>query len=318
MLKRLLVLSTIAWAPPAHAQHAAEAERLFLDARTLLEAGRTAEACELFDASYRLDPNVSTLMNQANCRESNGQLATAWAHYVAVANRTSRADKATLHARSTSQAAALERRLSYLIVNVPDTSRIDGLVVTRDGVVLDPGAWNRSLPVDGGTYVISGKAPGYESWSTTVTIAAESERKSVDVPRFHAMPAQVEPPPPARAENVDMPEDGTPSHATGGGWQRRTAIGLAAGGGVALLGALLLDASARSRYEAAKHEPDRQRRILYETAVARRYGAQVVVGLGAACVATGAVMWLLERRRPPRVVATIGSDGLALSWSGGF
>ena len=320
MLKRFLILAAIAWSPAASAQNPAEAEQLFQEGRRLLDAGRVAEACNVFDASYRLDPNVSTLVNLATCRERNGQLATAWAHFVAVANQTaSRRDRAAVHARSTAQATAIEPRLSYLIVNVPDTSRVDGLVVTRDGVVLEPGAWNRSLPVDGGTYVIAGKAPGHEAWSTKVVVGRESDRKSVDVPRFHELAVTVE----ANAVKLDEERDDDelpPPLETGGpGGKRRAAIGVAAAGGLALVGAVLLDGSARSRYEDATREPDPvHQQSLYDSAVTRRHGAQVVAGVGIGCVATGVVLWMLDRRRAPSVVASIGADGAVVSWSGGF
>ena len=93
-----------------------------------------------------------------------------------------------MHERARERATALEPRLSYLIINVPDASRIEGLVVARNGSAVDPASWNRALPVDGGTYVVSGKAPGHEAWSTTVVVTGESDRKSVDVPRFHPLP----------------------------------------------------------------------------------------------------------------------------------
>src|SRR3954471_12747617 len=57
----------------------AQAETLFRQGKDLMAHGRVAEACAAFDASQKLDPTIATLLNQASCREKNGQLATAWA-----------------------------------------------------------------------------------------------------------------------------------------------------------------------------------------------------------------------------------------------
>src|SRR5436190_11289267 len=66
----------------------AQAEVLFRQGKTLFAAGKFAEACAAFDASERLEPDVSTVMNQANCREKNGQLATAWGEFLDAERQT--------------------------------------------------------------------------------------------------------------------------------------------------------------------------------------------------------------------------------------
>src|SRR5262249_6041948 len=63
----------------AHAQPAgAQAETLFRQGKDLMAKGKIAEACAAFDASQKLEPTISALLNLAACREKNGQLATAW------------------------------------------------------------------------------------------------------------------------------------------------------------------------------------------------------------------------------------------------
>src|SRR5512147_2936876 len=81
----------------AHAQSStAQAETLFRQGKDLIAHGKIAEACAAFDASQKLDPTIATLLNQAACREKNGQLATAWGLFLD-AERQSRAaaDEAT-------------------------------------------------------------------------------------------------------------------------------------------------------------------------------------------------------------------------------
>src|ERR1700733_8879705 len=64
-----------ALAAPARAQ-SAEADVLFREGKQLLKAGNIAEACDKLDASDRLESSVGTLLNLADCREKNHQLAT--------------------------------------------------------------------------------------------------------------------------------------------------------------------------------------------------------------------------------------------------
>src|SRR6185369_12730876 len=164
--RKLIVVAAfaIAAAPRlADAQSStAQAETLFRQGKDLMAHGRIAEACAAFDASQKLDPTIATLLNQAACREKNGQLATAWGLFLD-AERQSRVagDEATrqLHQVATDHAAKLEPRLSTLTITVPVENRVGGLEILRNNELVDPGAWNKALPVDGGSYQITARAP---------------------------------------------------------------------------------------------------------------------------------------------------------------
>lgn len=300
--------AVVALATPtaAVAQSSAEAESLFREGRALVKAGRLAEACAAFDASQRLEPTLPTLLNLADCRERNQQLASAWGHFLVAAQQT-RGDRAqaAAHATAKQRAAALEPRLSYLVVAVPDDSRVDGLVVSRNGVEIDVGMWNRSLPVDGGDYVVEGKAPGHEPWSTRVTVAVERDRRSVEVPRFKALPplapaapAVAAPAPAYTADDATGDAVMRPPMLTRRRW---IAIGVAggaaalAGAGIGLgLHALDLDRDAVDRCGdgcasevAAASEVRRSRARRYALAANVSYGAASAAAVGAV------VLWLL-------------------------
>jgi hypothetical protein len=169
---------------PARAQ-SVEAEALFREGKRLMKDGQTAQACDKFEASNRLESSVGTLLNLADCREKNHQLATAWATFLkasAAAKQAGNDPKREAEARR--RASALEARLAYLTISVPDASRVEGLVVKRNGAPVDPALWNQGVPVDAGEYEISGQAPGHEPWSTKVQITADGQKISVEVPRF--------------------------------------------------------------------------------------------------------------------------------------
>ena len=72
-----------------------------------------------------------------------------------------------------------------------------GLVIVRNGVVVDPSTWNRGIPVDGGHYVVDAKAPGHQPWSGAIDVGPERHDQRIAVARLAAV--MVAPP---------MPTDG--------------------------------------------------------------------------------------------------------------
>ena len=262
----------------------AQAEQLFRGGKNLMAEGRIAEACVAFDGSYRKSPAISTLLNLADCREKNRQLATAWGLFLE-AERTTRNDptQAAFTQTARDRAKRLELRLSYLVINVPDESRVEGLTVTRNGTEVDRAEWNRKIPVDGGTYTVEGKAPAHEPWSAQVRVAAELDTQSVDVPHFKTTPATATP---------DQPPPAAPPASAWTG-KRKAALAIGGVGVAAGVGALLLELSARGIYDDAKAAPDHAQQIdLTDQANQRRLYAQIAGGVAVAAVGTAAVLWI--------------------------
>jgi hypothetical protein len=277
----LVSMTATTSAQPAGAQ----AEVLFRHGRELLDAGKIAEACAAFQESQKLEPAVTTLVNLAGCREQNHELATAWGLFLDAERQTrGSSDPASQQLLDIAQAkaAALEPRVSKLMVNVPDKSRVQGLEIKRDAQPIEPVMWNRALPIDGGTYTIEAHAPGSETWSTKITVGAEADTKTVDVPDLASLPRDltVKAPPP-----VVEPEQ--PSHV---------AAFVVGGGAVAALGgALAFDLWAHSTWDDAKAEmTDQARRdSLYSSANTKYYVAQGLTVAGIA--AAGVAVWLYVR-----------------------
>lgn len=286
----------------ASAQANPRAEALFRSGKQLMGEGKLAEACTAFEGSERLEHSVATVLSLADCREKSGQFATAWALFLQAESQTREdAAKATLNRTAKQRAKTLESKLSYLTINVPDESRVADLVITRDNTPVDLAEWNRAIPIDGGSHVISGTAPGHETWSTTVSIAPQMERKAVEVPRFKALPelvnkpdpvATVAPPPAPR-----VPAPPAPSPITR---QRMIALGLVGLGVVAGGTGAYFGLDARSlRDEAvatcppAACTPANAASAQSLNDKARRHGlyANVAFGVAAASVIAGGVLW---------------------------
>jgi hypothetical protein len=292
----------------AHAQgDAAQAEQLFRDAKKLFDEGKLSEACAAWEASERMDPSLGTLTNIANCREKNGDLATAWEAYVALERRTAGIGKyQSLNDLGRKKATELEPRLSYLTINVPDEVRVEGLEVFRGGKLVDPGAWNRALPIDGGEHTITGRAPGHEAWSTSVTVEREGDKKAVEVPRFKAIQTLVEPPPggggAAAAAAGGTPgrpidEGPAPSSFTG---KRKLALGLAGAGVVAIGAGVALGVSAKGLeddafalcpMEGTPCADAAEAQALADRGATRAMIANVAFGVGGVAVVGAAVLW---------------------------
>jgi hypothetical protein len=188
----------IAAAQPA----AAQAQVLFDQGIKLLDTGNFGEACAAFDASDKLEPAISTLLNRADCREKNNQLASAWGLFLDAERQTRNATDAPtqqLHLVAIDHAAKLEPRLSRLTVNVSAGVKIDGLSVRRGGDLIEPGAWNHPLPIDGGSYTVTTTAPGHDTWTTVIEVAPEGDSKTIDVVALKLSPVVI----PAHRANDD-------------------------------------------------------------------------------------------------------------------
>jgi len=199
------------FAPAAIAQTSrstnSEAAALFNNARALMERGKYAEACPVFEKVQALQAGIGVTFNLADCHEHIGRTASAWAGFqdaAAAANIEGQKDRAQV---ARERAAALVPKLSLLrLVVSADAAAVSNLQVQREGVPVARLLWSKSVPVDPGTYVISAAAPGREPWSASVVVDKPGDVVAIDVPVLK--PAQAE------ASVTQAPRAGSP--ASGG------------------------------------------------------------------------------------------------------
>jgi hypothetical protein len=302
--RAVIALFFLAAVPPARAQPAgSKADELYNEGRALVAANKLAEACAAFEQSQKLEPAATTLIALATCRERLDQLATAWELFLDVERQTrSTTDARTsqLHQIALDRAAQLEPRVPKLTIHVPAESQIEGLEILRDQETIPAEKWNRALPVDGGTYTLTARAPRVHDWSTRVTLASASDSKTIDIPDLRSMkqttaePPKIPKPPPSEAPR-----------------RRGVVLPIALGaGGVALLGgALGFSLWGDSTYADAKAEmTDQERRdSLYDSANHKRYAAEGLAIVGVGCA--GAAAWLYLRQRGARTETTLAQAG---------
>ncbi|MGE0871074.1 MAG: PEGA domain-containing protein [Kofleriaceae bacterium] len=288
----ILILLGVLVGSPAHADNAS-AEAAFKRAKQLAKDGRWEQACTLYEQSYREEPQLGALLNVANCHEKIGMLATAWDEFRQAAALAKRKDDDRLR-YATDRAARLADRVSRLkVVAAPKSPR--GLVVMRADVDITS-TLGTAVPLDPGDYAIKVSAPGFESWETTVSIKAGGETSQVALPRLERR----EPTAPVAArlpkhtdERPAVSFDRSPGSA-----RRKLAVGIGVVGLASLGVGTVFGLRAMERSgEAYELCPSRERCSYRAEAVIRdgkidRRNANIALGLGAASVITGIVLWV--------------------------
>ena len=187
-----LGLSLTLLAPVARADDTAALA--YRQAEDLVKQGKWAEACPLYDASYRADPQIGVLLHLADCHEHVGRIASAWAEFndaVELAHRRGDNREALAQGR----ADALKPKLAYLHL-APPASPPPGIVVQRDGfdVTVLVGT---DMPIDPGDHEIVARAPGFLEWRKKITIGTLPTTTQLAIPALDKQPEQkpiVEPP----------------------------------------------------------------------------------------------------------------------------
>jgi len=187
------VLSMTSFAGVARADDATPpAERLFQEARALVEKGDYVAACPKLEASQKLDPAVGTQFNLADCYEHLGRTATAFALFEEVARIARAAGKFERERSAKGRATALEPKLARVHLDVKATA--PGLEIRIDDEATARSAWTAPFPIDPGTHHIVASAPSHASWESTM-VAAESTLVEVSVPELVDTSVHVAEPP---------------------------------------------------------------------------------------------------------------------------
>lgn len=211
----------------------ASAVQLFDEADKLMLAGNVAAACPKYAASMKLDPQLGALLHLADCFAKNGQTASAWGSFREAEEmaRLKGDERATL---AREQAALLEPRLSRLKVTVPAEAQIQGLEVRVDGSPITPGAWGVATPIDPGSHGVEARAPGYETWSSSIDVTGEAQQVRVQIPLLTPKPEAAPSSTGASGPvNVHVDDTGAPIRTLG--W-----VGLGVGAASLGLGAVFL------------------------------------------------------------------------------
>lgn len=175
------VIAVILAATPARAGgSAAEADALFREALALMKAGKYDEACPKLARSQELDPGAGTQYRLAECYESTGRLATAYALFNETIEAAKKAGRKDREAQSTARAEALRPRLPKLTVIVAPGAAIE---IKLDGAPIPANEIGRPVPVDPGDHTLSASASGKAQWTKPITLR-EGQALTITLPRL--------------------------------------------------------------------------------------------------------------------------------------
>ncbi len=179
----------VASAQPAAAE-VARSVKLFDEAKKELDAGHVEKACGLFSESYRLDPQVGTLLNTALCHEKAGKNASAWAEFTTVVSLASRAAQPKRADLARTKARALEPILARVRFEVRE--RAADLVVSVDGTALsDDALRSTAIPFDPGEHLVRATAGAKKEWQAKLVIAAGPSTTPLVIPALEDAPPPV-------------------------------------------------------------------------------------------------------------------------------
>lgn len=293
--------------------HAAAAQALYDAANADMEAQSFAAARRKLEEVVRLLPDaLGARLTLAECYQSLGLTASAWAEYTAAQAMATRQGQSERAAAAAEKVAALRPRLATLTLHVPPhMANLKGLVVTRDGAPIGDVQWGTPLPVDAGRHEIVVSAPGHARWTKTVEVASDGVQVDVTPPPLAPVLAAPEP---AGVLAPDPP------------WPRSLGLGAIGAGGAGLFAGVAMLSLAGVRRDVSSGLCDargtcddagaalrREARQLDEIAAGALIAGGLVAGVGVVVV-----LATLADGRPghdrPRVRAAISPRGAALQW----
>ena len=297
----LLFSSVIANAGPGEDKAAADA--LFKAGRALVKQGKFSEACPKLEASHKLDPATGTLLALGDCYEANGQTASAWTTFNDARAMARKANDAKRTEEAERRAAILEAKLSKIVIEVPQDTRVSGVEVRRNGKLVEPAMYGIEVAIDPGKQTIDATAPGQQVWTTEVVVEGEAKVTTIRIPSLVEMkPAVTEYVPPKRqtAPAADPPARADEPAPSPSGTQKTIGVVVASVGaagivvgsifGVRALGAVS-DANCRPSVRPDVKWCNSQADVdLYNSANTSANIANVGIGVGVAAVVTGIVL----------------------------
>lgn len=315
-------------APPARAQVSKEAaaEALFEEGRKLMADHHYAEAAAKFAASDRAAPSVGARINLGDCDVALEKTASAWTAYKTASNLASRLGDTRRARVAADRAAAVEPKLTYLVVAVPAASRVEGLTVEIDGAPTPEALWGQRLPIDPGDHPIEASASDRQPWSSTAHAGKPGTVVKIEIPVLEAVEKPVvetktETKTEPKAGTEAQPETTTATKTTGsagepapaataldrgepsdpGRTRRLVGLGVGAGGVVAVGLGLVVGYEARKSWNDAfdrglcdsdTNVCNDEGQRLTEQARHQATASNIVVGAGLAVVTAGVILYL--------------------------
>lgn len=312
-------------APDARTQ--ATGRALFNEGVALYNEGKFAEACAKLETSLKYFPGIGVRGKLAECYERLGRYASAWSMYKEVAELATRSGEPTREAVANERVKALEPKLSHVTIVLPPASDAPGLVVKRNGQVLDRSKLGVAQTVDAGSFTVEVTAPNRKLFVTQVAVTAGQSAR-IEVPALEpiviAETTVPEPPPPQPVAPLTEP----PAPPTSTPWQRPAGLVIAGVGIAGMVAGGVFGFSARSTYDSAfdngfcthtTNQCSAQGQSDVDSARSQATASTILFIAGGALTAGGIVLYLTAPRARTtglRLVPSPYAGGAGLTLSG--
>jgi len=296
----------------------AQRTRLFQDGVGFAQAGRWPEAAEKFRAVVAIRSAPRALFTLAEAEEKSGRFAAAKKAYVRALAEARAAGAADVERAAADALRTIEPRVPRLIVQLPHD--VAGAEVSVDAQAVDVNEWG--IEVEPGTHRVTARAPGRKAFATTVTVAAGArETLPVSLELLDGPAAPTAATPRAPAPSPSAPTEDRPSRVPPTSALVAAGIGLgvgAAGGIVYFTGKSRYDAACPERICASTDDEERG-----NDARSAMMVGDVLMVVGGAGIAAGAVLWVMSPRKAARAETTAWSmsprpDGATVRWKAAF
>jgi hypothetical protein len=141
----IAAMVVVTGATDAFATDPVAADALFQAGKQLIADKKFADACTKFDASYKLDPTLGTLLNLADCYEKASRFATSWSTWGKAMEQAQR-DKDARADYAKERRDALVPKLPRVVINA--YGMMPGIDVFWDGNKVAQGVFGTEMPSD--------------------------------------------------------------------------------------------------------------------------------------------------------------------------
>jgi len=162
----------------------AAAQRLYEEARRLMDRKKYAEACPKLEQVAELLPKQPAPHDTlGECYKALRRFGSAWEQFTVGQSMAQAKGDLKRAATLAKKAKELEPKVAKIkIVVRKEMLATEGLAISRDGTSQDKALWNTPMPIDTGDHVVEVIVPGREKWSKAVTVLADGAEVIVDVP----------------------------------------------------------------------------------------------------------------------------------------
>jgi hypothetical protein len=221
----------------------ADAERLFREAQKLLEERRYGDACPKFEAAYKKDGKLGTLLNLAFCHKEQGATWYAWLEFREAEFKAEEQKRPERKEFARKRLDELEKDKSLAKVIVENPQKLPLVEVDVEDRKVPEAERGVYFTAEEGKRKLTFKAKGKKPATSLVTIVRADRPQKVVVPDMEdqpvasATPPPPPPPPPPPVDRVEPPPKPADGDGDTGSTQRTIGwIGIGAGGPILVAG----------------------------------------------------------------------------------